>query len=305
MTLAGIGIGTLGLTAYRVVRDRRTRRIKARLFGGGFHEGTSCPRFSADPLAGLPAPARRYLRHAIAIGTPLADACRLTLRGSMCPAPGQPRLSLTATEVLAPRDGFVWTAQSRMCRAACTGCPSACGITMRQKPGAWSPIARPSADAHRKRCRRHALLARSTRGGSRVVPDGPRARKRDLDVRRSRLRSLHAVGRRRADHRYVRGRKRPVSTDMTPRPNTRCRLPITVALTPKIRSTIHNSPFTIHNPLSSPPSSSGCRRGSSRAGRTRSRSVHEATGPVGMRRARCRSTRERRSETGCRSRYSS
>ena len=113
-TLAGIGLGTLGLTAYRVVRDRRTRRIKARLFGGGFHEGTSCPRFSADPLAGLPAPARRYLRHAIAIGTPLADACRLTLRGSMCPAPGQPRLSLTATEVLAPRDGFVWTAQSRM-----------------------------------------------------------------------------------------------------------------------------------------------------------------------------------------------
>jgi len=113
-TLAGMGLGTLGLAAYRVVHDRRIRRIENRLFGDTSPKGSLPDCFSADHLAGLPEPARRYLRHAITIGTPLADACRLTLRGSMCPAPGQPRLSLTATEVLAPREGFVWTAKSRM-----------------------------------------------------------------------------------------------------------------------------------------------------------------------------------------------
>jgi len=113
-TLAGMGLGTLCLAAYRVVHDRRIRRIENRLFDDGSFKGTSLPRFSADHLADLPEPARRYLRHAIAIGTPLARACRLTIRGSMCPAPGQPRLALTASEVLAPRQGFVWTARSRM-----------------------------------------------------------------------------------------------------------------------------------------------------------------------------------------------
>ena len=70
--------------------------------------------FSADRVADLPEPARRYLRHAIAPGTPLARIVRLEMDGSMLPRPGGPRAGLTADEVLAPHVGFTWTARVRM-----------------------------------------------------------------------------------------------------------------------------------------------------------------------------------------------
>jgi len=70
--------------------------------------------FSPARCADLPAPARRYLRHAIAPGTPLARIVRLEMDGSMRPRPGGPRVALTADEVLAPHVGFTWTARARM-----------------------------------------------------------------------------------------------------------------------------------------------------------------------------------------------
>lgn len=70
--------------------------------------------FSPDQVTDLPAPARRYLRHAIAPGTPLARIVRLEMDGSMRPRPGGPRVALTADEVLAPHVGFTWTARARM-----------------------------------------------------------------------------------------------------------------------------------------------------------------------------------------------
>lgn len=70
--------------------------------------------FSPDRLADLPGPARRYLRHAIAPGVPLARIVRLEMDGSMLPRPGGPRVALAADEVLAPHVGFTWTARARM-----------------------------------------------------------------------------------------------------------------------------------------------------------------------------------------------
>lgn len=70
--------------------------------------------FSPDRVADLPEPARRYLRHAIPPGTPLARIVRLEMDGSMLPRPGGPRVALTADEVLAPHVGFTWTARARM-----------------------------------------------------------------------------------------------------------------------------------------------------------------------------------------------
>lgn len=70
--------------------------------------------FSPDRAGELPAPARRYLQHAIAPGTPLARIVRLQMEGSMRPRPGGPRVALTADEVLAPHVGFTWTARARM-----------------------------------------------------------------------------------------------------------------------------------------------------------------------------------------------
>jgi len=58
----------------------------------------------------LPEPARRWLRHAIAPGTPLAAATELTMHGTI-------RLGtwrrFTATQVLAPPDGYIWAATAR------------------------------------------------------------------------------------------------------------------------------------------------------------------------------------------------
>jgi hypothetical protein len=70
--------------------------------------------FDLAMVADLPAPARRYFRHAIAVGTPLARTVELVQRGSMLPKPGGSRVNLSAREVLTPKRGFVWRARFRM-----------------------------------------------------------------------------------------------------------------------------------------------------------------------------------------------
>lgn len=70
--------------------------------------------FSLDRMADLPEPVRRYLRHAIAPGAPLARIVRLEMDGSMRPRPGGQRVALAADEILAPHVGFRWTARAHM-----------------------------------------------------------------------------------------------------------------------------------------------------------------------------------------------
>ena len=66
-----------------------------------------------DPLAirSLPDPARRYLTHAIAPGTPLARAARLRMHGEI---KLKSWLSFTAEEVIQWPRGLIWTATVKM-----------------------------------------------------------------------------------------------------------------------------------------------------------------------------------------------
>lgn len=67
-------------------------------------------RFSPTMIAHLPEPARRFLSHAIAEGTPLRTVARIEMTGRFAlgtqAAPGY--IPMTATQVLAAPQGFVW-----------------------------------------------------------------------------------------------------------------------------------------------------------------------------------------------------
>jgi hypothetical protein len=105
--IAALAAGTLGVR--RVVSDRHAAALEARLA-----QPAPARTFSESDLAGLPEPVQRYLRHAIAPGTPLSPSVRLWMDGTMTPTPGGPSTDLTAVETLAPHRGFVWTARATM-----------------------------------------------------------------------------------------------------------------------------------------------------------------------------------------------
>jgi hypothetical protein len=65
--------------------------------------------FSDAELEGLPDPVRRYLRAAIALGTPLATAARLRMRGQIKLGRWIP---FQGEELLAPHQGFHWAARA-------------------------------------------------------------------------------------------------------------------------------------------------------------------------------------------------
>lgn len=67
--------------------------------------------FDPATLAGLPDAARRYLRHAIAPGTPLAGAVRIRMRGRIRLRGWLP---FTGEEVVVWDRGLIWTATVRM-----------------------------------------------------------------------------------------------------------------------------------------------------------------------------------------------
>ena len=66
--------------------------------------------FGERDLDGLPEPVRRLFRVAITPGTPLAQAARFRMRGSI--KVGKRWLPFRAREVLAPHHGFVWAARA-------------------------------------------------------------------------------------------------------------------------------------------------------------------------------------------------
>jgi hypothetical protein len=109
-TFGGLAASGLALRVRRAAEDRRADRLERDLLAAP----SDPPRFTDALVADLPEPARRYLRHAIAPGSPLAPAVRLAMKGTMTPTPGGAPVELTADEVLAPRRGFVWTAHARM-----------------------------------------------------------------------------------------------------------------------------------------------------------------------------------------------
>ncbi len=68
-------------------------------------------RFTAALVAHLPEPARRWLRHAIPVGTPLWGSVELEMRGRI--RLGSWR-SFTASEVINPPNSFTWGARTRL-----------------------------------------------------------------------------------------------------------------------------------------------------------------------------------------------
>jgi hypothetical protein len=76
------------------------------------------PGFDLAVTAALPAPARRWLAHAIAPGTPLWQSVRLTMRGQIRLGQWRP---FAATQVLAPPSGYIWAARARLAGLPVTG----------------------------------------------------------------------------------------------------------------------------------------------------------------------------------------
>jgi hypothetical protein len=70
-------------------------------------------RFDPESVGGLPAPAQRFLRRAIAPGTLLHESVELEMSGSMRLQPGGPLLPMRASQILSPPRGFVWFARVR------------------------------------------------------------------------------------------------------------------------------------------------------------------------------------------------
>jgi hypothetical protein len=86
----------------------RGARIAEELWGSG-PGGTRV--FERADVERLPAPARLYMEHAIAPGTPLANAVRLRLRGEI---KLRRWLPFTAEQVVHRVHGFIWRASARM-----------------------------------------------------------------------------------------------------------------------------------------------------------------------------------------------
>jgi uncharacterized protein DUF6544 len=74
--------------------------------------------FASSMVADLPEPARRWLTHAIAPGTPLWTSVVLTMRGEIRLGAWRP---FRATQVLAPPHGFIWAATARFLGLPVTG----------------------------------------------------------------------------------------------------------------------------------------------------------------------------------------
>jgi hypothetical protein len=74
--------------------------------------------FDVARVGDLPEPARRWLVHAIAPGTPLWRSVVLTMRGEIRLGTWRP---FTARQVLAPPCGFVWAATARLSGLPVTG----------------------------------------------------------------------------------------------------------------------------------------------------------------------------------------
>ena len=69
------------------------------------------PLVTEEMLAGLPEPARRYLRHAGVVGKPLVDTVRLRQRCRMRPGPGDFTFPLVAEQwYTVEPPGFIWDA---------------------------------------------------------------------------------------------------------------------------------------------------------------------------------------------------
>jgi hypothetical protein len=99
----------VALTALVIIQRRDDKRVE------GVWQSLEAPSthqfFTEDMVSDLPAPARRYLLHAIRPGTPLAYSVSLEMGGTMRLKPEQEWMPMKARQILAPPKGFVWRAE--------------------------------------------------------------------------------------------------------------------------------------------------------------------------------------------------
>lgn len=74
--------------------------------------------FTLDLLADLPEPARRWLAHSIAPGTPLWRSVELEMHGQLKIGAWR---RFTATQVIAPPEGYIWAARASVWGLPVTG----------------------------------------------------------------------------------------------------------------------------------------------------------------------------------------
>lgn len=98
---------TLTLMTVQVLDDQEVDNLAV-----GMRMPASVRTFDPASVAGLPAPAHRWLRHAIAPGTPLASTAELRMRGRWRPPGAEHWLPFEAIEILSPRRGFLWRANA-------------------------------------------------------------------------------------------------------------------------------------------------------------------------------------------------
>lgn len=110
--LAGLAVLLVLLAAGVMLRRRQTfARVDEAWRSLDALRAPGTDRFDPSWVEGLPEPARRYLLHAIAPGTPLASAVRLTMPGEIRLAKDGRRLPMESEEVLVAGRGYVWRAR--------------------------------------------------------------------------------------------------------------------------------------------------------------------------------------------------
>jgi hypothetical protein len=109
---AAAGVAAVGVSLAEALRLADQRRAAAAWASLAERRWTAAPPFDPAMVAGLPEPAQRYLRFAIAPGTPLRRVAELDMAGRFGLGDrDRPRyLRMRAREIIAPPDGFVWTA---------------------------------------------------------------------------------------------------------------------------------------------------------------------------------------------------
>ncbi len=115
-TLAGISTGlclAAGLAAKRQ-HERQINREAAALWRRLYYSDDSGGVFREELLEGLPEAARRYFRHAIQPGTPIANHLQWRYSGRLRPADNLPWLDLVARQIIVRERGFVWRARAAL-----------------------------------------------------------------------------------------------------------------------------------------------------------------------------------------------
>lgn len=111
--------------------------------------------FTPDLVANLPPPVQRYLLHAIAPGTPLANAVQIDMQGSFKTNLNQPWLPLKARQWMTALSGFVWQATIGKPRLQFIGADSYCNHQGRVHFDLWGAI--PLVDQHSDEISRSSL----------------------------------------------------------------------------------------------------------------------------------------------------